>query len=120
MKPCIIFCAAGFDGLIAPIPEDALTIAADGGQGLLFRKASSAHGEAYFSRSRGNCARGNEDDLAAGILYIGENSNERFDSSYVQSACFGVGKSGGTYLYGYPFAVFQGIHDEKMLQITKN
>ena len=31
MKPCIIFCAAGFDGLIAPIPEDALTIAADGG-----------------------------------------------------------------------------------------
>ncbi len=31
MKTCIIFCAAGFDGLLAPIPEDALTIAADGG-----------------------------------------------------------------------------------------
>ena len=31
MKPCIIFCAAGFDGLLAPIPENALTIAADGG-----------------------------------------------------------------------------------------
>ena len=31
MKHCIIFCAAGFDGLIAPIPEDALVIAADGG-----------------------------------------------------------------------------------------
>ena len=31
MKTCVIFCAAGFDGLIAPIPEDALTIAADGG-----------------------------------------------------------------------------------------
>ena len=31
MKPCIIFCAAGFDGLLSPIPEDALTIAADGG-----------------------------------------------------------------------------------------
>ena len=31
MKPCVIFCAAGFDGLLSPIPEDALTIAADGG-----------------------------------------------------------------------------------------
>ena len=31
MKTCIIFCAAGFDGLLAPIPEDALVIAADGG-----------------------------------------------------------------------------------------
>lgn len=31
MKSCIIFCAAGFDGLIAPIPDNALTIAADGG-----------------------------------------------------------------------------------------
>ena len=31
MKTCIIFCAAEFDGLIAPIPEDALVIAADGG-----------------------------------------------------------------------------------------
>ena len=31
MKPCIIFCAAGFDGLLAPIPDSALTIAADGG-----------------------------------------------------------------------------------------
>ena len=31
MKPCIIFGAAGFDGLLCPIPENALTIAADGG-----------------------------------------------------------------------------------------
>ena len=31
MKPCIIFCAAGFDGLLFPIPENALVIAADGG-----------------------------------------------------------------------------------------
>ena len=31
MKPCINFCAAGFDGLLAPIPENALVIAADGG-----------------------------------------------------------------------------------------
>ena len=31
MKTCIIFCAAGFDGLLFPIPEDALVIAADGG-----------------------------------------------------------------------------------------
>ena len=31
MKTCIIFCAAGFDGLLGPIPEAALTIAADGG-----------------------------------------------------------------------------------------
>ena len=31
MKSCVIFCAAGFDGLLAPIPENALTIAADGG-----------------------------------------------------------------------------------------
>ena len=31
MKPCIIFCAAGFDGLLAPIPDNALVIAADGG-----------------------------------------------------------------------------------------
>ena len=31
MKSCVIFCAAGFDGLLSPIPEDALTIAADGG-----------------------------------------------------------------------------------------
>ena len=31
MKTCIIFCAAGFDGLLGPIPADALTIAADGG-----------------------------------------------------------------------------------------
>ena len=31
MRSCIIFCAAGFDGLIAPIPDNALTIAADGG-----------------------------------------------------------------------------------------
>ena len=31
MKTCIIFCAAGFDGLLAPIPADALVIAADGG-----------------------------------------------------------------------------------------
>ena len=31
MKTCIIFCAAGFDGLLSPIPDDALVIAADGG-----------------------------------------------------------------------------------------
>lgn len=31
MKPCVIFCAAEFDGLLLPIPEDALVIAADGG-----------------------------------------------------------------------------------------
>ena len=31
MKPCVIFCAAEFDGLLSPIPENALTIAADGG-----------------------------------------------------------------------------------------
>ncbi len=31
MRTCVIFCAAEFDGLIAPIPEDALVIAADGG-----------------------------------------------------------------------------------------
>lgn len=31
MKSCVIFCAAGFDGLLAPIPDQALTIAADGG-----------------------------------------------------------------------------------------
>ena len=31
MNPCIIFCAAGFDALVAPIPDNALTIAADGG-----------------------------------------------------------------------------------------
>ena len=31
MKTCIVFCAAEFDHLLAPIPEDALVIAADGG-----------------------------------------------------------------------------------------
>ncbi len=31
MSDCVIFCAAGFDGLIGPIPADALVIAADGG-----------------------------------------------------------------------------------------
>lgn len=31
MKPCILFCAAEFDGLLFPIPENALVIAADGG-----------------------------------------------------------------------------------------
>ena len=31
MKPCLIFCAAAFDGLLFPIPENALLIAADGG-----------------------------------------------------------------------------------------
>ena len=31
MKTCIIFCAAGFDGLLCPIPDGALVIAADGG-----------------------------------------------------------------------------------------
>ena len=31
MKPCIIFCAAQFDGLLFPIPENALVVAADGG-----------------------------------------------------------------------------------------
>ncbi len=31
MKSCVIFCAAGFDGLLGPIPADALIIAADGG-----------------------------------------------------------------------------------------
>lgn len=31
MKPCILFCAAEFDGLLFPIPEDAFVIAADGG-----------------------------------------------------------------------------------------
>ncbi len=31
MKPCVIFCAAEFQGLLEPIPADALTIAADGG-----------------------------------------------------------------------------------------
>ena len=31
MKTCIIFCAADFDGLLGPIPGDALVIAADGG-----------------------------------------------------------------------------------------
>ena len=31
MKQCVIFCAAGFDGLLQPIPEDACVIAADGG-----------------------------------------------------------------------------------------
>ena len=31
MGTCLIFCAAGFDGLLFPIPSDALVIAADGG-----------------------------------------------------------------------------------------
>ena len=31
MASCIIFCAAEFDGLLSPIPDNALTIAADGG-----------------------------------------------------------------------------------------
>ena len=31
MKTCILFCAAEFDGLLFPIPENALVIAADGG-----------------------------------------------------------------------------------------
>ena len=31
MRHCVIFCAAGFDGLLEPLPEGALTIAADGG-----------------------------------------------------------------------------------------
>ena len=31
MNTCVIFCAAGFDGLLSPIPADALVIAADGG-----------------------------------------------------------------------------------------
>ena len=31
LKTCIIFGAAGFDGLLCPIPENALTVAADGG-----------------------------------------------------------------------------------------
>ena len=31
MKQCVIFCAAEFDGLLGPIPQDALVIAADGG-----------------------------------------------------------------------------------------
>lgn len=31
MKPCVVFCAAEFDRLLAPIPADALVIAADGG-----------------------------------------------------------------------------------------
>ena len=31
MRSCVIFCAAGFDGLLGPIPEGALVIAADGG-----------------------------------------------------------------------------------------
>ena len=31
MKTCVIFCAAEFDGLLLPIPADALVIAADGG-----------------------------------------------------------------------------------------
>lgn len=31
MKSCVVFCAAEFDGLIAPVAEDALVIAADGG-----------------------------------------------------------------------------------------
>ena len=31
MKPCVVFCAAEFDRLLAPIPPDALVIAADGG-----------------------------------------------------------------------------------------
>ena len=31
MTPCVIFCAAAFDGLLAPILSDALVIAADGG-----------------------------------------------------------------------------------------
>ena len=31
MNTCVIFCAAEFDGLLSPIPADALVIAADGG-----------------------------------------------------------------------------------------
>ena len=31
MNTCVIFCAAGFDGLLFPIPENSLVIAADGG-----------------------------------------------------------------------------------------
>ena len=31
MKKCVIFCAAGFDGLLLPIRKDDLVIAADGG-----------------------------------------------------------------------------------------
>lgn len=30
-KSCVIFCAGGFDGLLAPIPAEAFVIAADGG-----------------------------------------------------------------------------------------
>ena len=31
MSKCIIFCAAGFDGLLEPIGEEDFVIAADGG-----------------------------------------------------------------------------------------
>ena len=31
MNTCVIFCAAEFDGLLSPVPSDALVIAADGG-----------------------------------------------------------------------------------------
>ena len=31
MKVCMIFCAGGFSGLLQPMPQDALVIAADGG-----------------------------------------------------------------------------------------
>ncbi len=31
MRSCVIFCAGEFDGLLEPLPEDALCIAADGG-----------------------------------------------------------------------------------------
>ena len=31
MKKCVIFCAAGFDGLLAPLDEEDFVIAADGG-----------------------------------------------------------------------------------------
>ena len=31
MAKCVIFCAAGFDGLVAPLAQDDYIIAADGG-----------------------------------------------------------------------------------------
>ena len=31
MKQCVIFCAGGFSGVVQPVPQDALIIAADGG-----------------------------------------------------------------------------------------
>ena len=81
---------------------------ADGGHSLLLGDGGGSGG-AHLGHARRNRARGDQHDLLARVLEVGQDLHERPDTADIQSPC-GVSQGGGTHLHHDAAAVFQHTH----------